>query len=177
MISEMIKTLYRYNAWANERILDTATQLRTEQFLASGGASYDSLRDTLVHTMSGQWIFLERWRDRSPQAMLDPQRFPDPPSIRRHWDGIERETQAFVTELTDAQLGREVEYTNTKGERWTYPLWQQMVHQVNHATQHRSEAAVMLTQVGHSPGWLDLLYYIDLHSARAPIDGPTRPSS
>jgi uncharacterized damage-inducible protein DinB len=39
-----------------------------------------------------------------------------------------------------------------------------MMHQVNHATQHRSEAAVMLTQFGHSPGWLDLLYYIDLRS-------------
>lgn len=71
MISEVIQTLYRYNTWANARILDTATQLGVEQFLASGGTSYDSLRDTLVHTMSGQWIFLERWRGRSPRAMLN----------------------------------------------------------------------------------------------------------
>ena len=40
-----------------------------------------------------------------------------------------------------------------------------MLHQVNHATQHRSEAAVMLTHAGHSPGWLDFLYYIDLKTA------------
>ena len=166
MISEVIQTLYRYNAWANARILDTATQLRAEQFLASGGASYDSLRDTLVHTMSGQWIFLERWRGRSPRARLDAQHFPDLPSIRRHWDGIERETHAFLAELSDARLVRDVEYTNPEGERWTYPLWQQMIHQVNHATQHRSEAAVMLTQFGHSPGWLDFLYYIDVRSSK-----------
>jgi uncharacterized damage-inducible protein DinB len=36
-----------------------------------------------------------------------------------------------------------------------------MVHQVNHSTQHRSEVAAMLTQFGHSPGWLDFLVYID----------------
>ena len=24
------------------------------------------------------------------------------------------------------------------------------------------EAAVLLTQLGHSPGWLDLLYFVDL---------------
>ena len=166
MVSEVIQTLYRYNAWANARILDAAEQLRAEQFLASGGASYDSLRDTLVHTMSGQWIFLERWRGRSPRAMLDVQQFPDLPSIRGHWDGIEGETQAFLAELSDAQLALDVEYTNTEGERWAYPLWQQMIHQVNHATQHRSEAAVMLTQLGHSPGWLDFLYYIDGQSPK-----------
>ena len=161
MISTVVRTMYRYNAWANTRILDTAAQLSAEQLLARGGASFDSVRDTLVHAMSAQWIFLERWRGRSPRAMLTAADFLDVPSIRRHWEGIEGETQAFIATLSDADLARDLEYTNTEGERWTYPLWQQMLHQVNHATQHRSEAAVMLTQSGHSPGWLDFLYYID----------------
>jgi uncharacterized damage-inducible protein DinB len=166
MISEIIQDLYRYSAWANGRILDTTMQLRAEEFLASRGSSFDSLRDTLVHIMSGQWTYLERWRGHSPRAMLSAHDFPDVPSIREHWDGIERETQAFVAELSDAQLVTDLEYTNTEGERWAYPLWQQMIHQVNHATQHRSEAAVMLTQFHHSPGWLDFLYYMDLRGAQ-----------
>ncbi len=165
MIAEAVRTMYAYNAWANTRILETAAHVTAEQLLAGGGASFDSLRDTLVHTMSAQWVYLERWRGRSPQANLDPQEFADVASIRGRWDGIERDTQAYVAGLSDAQLARDVEYTNMKGERWTYPLWQQMLHQVNHATQHRSEAAVMLTHAGHSPGWLDFLYYIDLKTA------------
>ena len=52
MMSEMIGTLYRYNAWANARILDMAAQLSPEQSLAARGASFDSVRDTLVHTRS-----------------------------------------------------------------------------------------------------------------------------
>ena len=50
-----------------------------------------------------------------------------------------------MADLSDARLATIVEYTNLKGERWAYPLWLHMIHQVNHATQHRSEAAVMLT--------------------------------
>jgi uncharacterized damage-inducible protein DinB len=39
------------------------------------------------------------------------------------------------------------------------------LHQVNHATQHRSEAALLLTRFGYSPGWLDLLVYVDEQSS------------
>lgn len=165
MVGEMIRTLYRYNAWANARILNTAAHLSPEQFRAGGGVSFDSVRDTLVHTMSGHWMYLERWRGRSPRAMLDPRDFPELAPVRARWDEVERDTQAFLGDLRDPHLARLIAYTNTEGERWAYPLWQQMIHLVNHSTQHRSEAAVMLTQLGFSPGWLDFLYFIDLQGA------------
>ncbi len=87
--------------------------------------------------------------------------------MRTRWDQIERETQEFLAACTEADLARVIEYQNFKGERWAYPLWQQMVHQVNHATQHRSEVAMILTQWDHSPGWLDLLYFVDLQGPGA----------
>ena len=68
--------------------------------------------------------------------------------------------------LGEAELARVVGYTNTRGQPWAYPLWQMLIHQVNHATQHRSEAAMLLTQMGHSPGDLDLLVYMDAVNAR-----------
>ncbi len=165
MTPSAIRTLFRYNAWANARILDAAARLTPLQLLAGGGASWGSVRDTLVHTMGAQWIHLERWNGRSPRAGLAAAEFPDLASIRARWDAIERDTRGFVAGLTDGRLETVVEYTNLKGERWAYPLWQQMLHQVNHSTQHRSEVAVMLTQFGCSPGDLDLLYCIDVGGA------------
>ena len=167
MITEIIASLYRYNDWANRRILETSAQLTRAQLLEGGGASFDSVRDTLVHTMGAQWLYLERWHGRSPRASFAAADFPDLDAITARWGTIERETQAFVAALTDVDLARVVEYTNMQGERWAYPLWQQMIHQVNHATQHRSEAAVMLTKLGFSPGWLDLLYFVALDAAAA----------
>src|SRR5262249_33714069 len=165
VLDTVIRDLYEYNAWANARILDTAMRLTSAQLIAPGGASFDSVRDTLLHTMNAQWLYLERWQGRSARAWPDMDALTDVGAIRARWDEVERDTRAFVVGLDDAHLVAVVEYTNMQGERWAYPLWQQMIHQVNHATQHRSEAAVMLTKLGHSPGLLDLLYFVDLQAA------------
>ncbi len=162
---EWIRTLYAYNAWANRRILDTAAQLTPEQLKAPGRASFDSVHATLVHTMSAQWMWLSRWQGLSPKAMLDPAEFAGLADIRERWQQIEQETQLLLDKLDEAVLEQDVLYTNTKGQQWAYPLWQLMLHQVNHATQHRSEIAMILTELGYSPDWLDLIRFLDLQKS------------
>jgi uncharacterized damage-inducible protein DinB len=160
---EIIQLQYAYNAWANRRVLDTAAQLSLAQLKEKSSASFESIFDTLVHTMSAQWIWLSRWQGTSPQTMIDPHDFADLTAVRERWAVIEQETQAFVAQLDEATfMQTEVVYTNTKGKTFSYPLWQLMLHQVNHATQHRSEIAAIMTQLDHSPGWLDLIMFLNL---------------
>jgi len=162
MTIDLVRSFYRYSAWANTRILDTAAALDRAQLLAATGPGGESIRDTLVHTLGAQWLYLERWQGRSPRVMPAPADFADLDAVRARWSEIENATAAFVAGLTEARLAATLEYENMEGQRWRYPLWQQMLHQVNHATQHRTEAAMLLTRAGHSPGWLDYLYWIDL---------------
>lgn len=159
---QTINFLYNYSAWANGRVLETAAHLDASQLLAQPLASAPSVRDTLVHTMSAQEIWLARWRGTSLDSLADPAAFATVADIRAHWDAVEAETQRFISSLDDARLQQPLAYQNLSGTSFSEPLWQQMLHQVNHATQHRSEAAMLLTEMGYSPGEVDVARYMRL---------------
>jgi uncharacterized damage-inducible protein DinB len=161
MLTVAIRTLYAYGAWANARVLDAALALSPNQLVIADSGGYGSVRDTLVHMAAAEWLYLERWRGRSPAALWDPAAFPDVAALRSRWGAVQMESRAFVDGITERDLERTVTYVNFQGETWAYPLWQQLLHQVNHATQHRSEVAAQLTRFRHSPGWLDFLVYLD----------------
>jgi len=161
MIVELIHNLYQYNIWANTRILDTASELSPDQLRTEASSSFGSVFGTLAHILEAQWVWLQRWQGYSPSSAFEPQAFSDLHSLRARWEEVERETQNFVAMCTEADLARLITYHNYQNELWTYPLWQQMLHQVNHATQHRSEVAMVLSAWGFSPGWLDFLYFVD----------------
>ena len=131
------------------------------QFVAPGSASFSSVRDTLVHTMWAQWNWLLRWRGGPNPPLFEPTEYADVAAVRARWNEIDGETHAFVAQVDDAALESICRYVNSRNEPMAYPLWQQMLHQVNHGTQHRSEVAVILTEYGHSPGWMDFIVYLD----------------
>ncbi len=62
---------------------------------------------------------------------------------------------AYLAELTDDDLAAPF----ALGTRGALPLWELLVHLITHGTQHRSEAAILLTDAGHSPGDLDYFYF------------------
>jgi len=82
-------------------------------------------------------------------------------TLRTRWLVEEKQLMDFADGVTDENLNNRFSYTNTSGKTFTRILWQAMAHLVNHGTQHRTEAAALLTDFGHSPGDIDLIYFLD----------------
>ncbi len=155
-----ILTLYDYNSWANERLLRAATGVTTEQFSASAAISHGSLRGALVHTYAAELVWRLRCQEGlSPSGLPDERDFPTLDSLLKRWREEEKLRQAYLATLQDGDLTGMVSYTTTEGMPYENMLWHLLVHLVNHGTQHRSEAAVVLTGYGHSPGDLDMLFF------------------
>jgi uncharacterized damage-inducible protein DinB len=68
--------------------------------------------------------------------------------------------RAYLATLQDEDMTNLVRYTIPSGEQRERVLWHCLVHVVNHGTQHRSEAAAMLTEYGQSPGDLDFTLFL-----------------
>ncbi|MGA7672265.1 MAG: DinB family protein [Nitrolancea sp.] len=168
---EYIRLLYAYNQWANTRLLDQAEKLTPEQLHAPNNNAFGGVRDTLVHLMETEFFWASLiWPGKAIDIdwepyEFDPKDYPDVLAIRTRWAGIESDLVAFIDKLTP-----EGEWSPARIIMWTdggpmlhRRLWLSMLDVFVHATQHRSEIAMALTQYGQSPGELDLSLFVREH--------------
>jgi len=152
-----IHELFAHNYWARDRQLQVCAALTEEQFLRNLDSSFGSVRDTLVHLIETEWIWLERWLGKSPQSTLSPQEFPSLSAVTEKWNAVEREMRKFLATLTDEALVKPVTYLSQKGDSFTYELWRPMLHLITHQSYHRGQVATLLRQLGFEPPTVDFL--------------------
>ena len=181
MDADYFRLLFDYNRWANKLILTRAAEVREEGYFAIvPGLSFGSLHATLVHILVGELVWLARWQGGlPPEALKDARKadrlaaseIPTFDSLTKLWRHEEEKQQRFFASLTDQTVHRTVVYRTQYDEPNEQPLSQLMAHFVNHGTQFRAEAAVCLTQLGLSPGDLDLIVFLRQRGPLA-LDNP-----
>jgi uncharacterized damage-inducible protein DinB len=153
----VVKELFAHNYWARDRQLQVCAALTGEQFLRPLANSFPSVRDTLVHLLAVEWLWLERWRGRSPRVLLSPEDFPTLAALCERWDTVEQEMMRYLAELPEGALEEPMTCVSTRGNTWTYSLWRMMVHLLEHQTYPRGQVTSLIRQLGHEPPKVDFL--------------------
>jgi len=65
----------------------------------------------------------------------------------------------WAATLTEERAGSVLDYKDLKGNAWRQPVWQLILHVVNHATHHRGQVSGFLRAMGHTPPPVDLIAY------------------
>ena len=157
-----IQLIYDYNYWANKKILAASAKVTQEQFLAPASFPYGGLRGTLLHILDAEWgwrMFLQN-NDWSASD-LDQADFPILSAFQERWVKEEQEMRAYLASLRDEDMNIHRHYKTNNGEPRDRILWHCLLHVVNHGTQHRSEAAALLTDHGCSPGDVDFTVFLN----------------
>jgi uncharacterized damage-inducible protein DinB len=155
-----ITLIYDYNYWATKRLLTAAAKVSQEQFVASTAFPHGSLRGTFVHMLDAEY----GWRILCQQGletkdMLETE-FPNLDALEIRWLEEEAAMRAYLGSLKDEDMTGLIRYTTPSGIKRERVLWHCLYHVTNHSTQHRSEAAAILTELGHSPGDFDFSMFM-----------------
>jgi uncharacterized damage-inducible protein DinB len=153
-----IQLLYDYNYWAHDRILRQVARLTREQFDADLGYSWGGVRGTLTHVLGTERAWRSRWRGDGDAALTQPD-LSTPDALVAAWAENRAAMHAYLATINPDDFDRDIAYTR-QGRRYAHSLWTQLVHVVNHGTQHRGEVAAMLTGYGYSPGDIDFSLFM-----------------
>ncbi|HVO57578.1 MAG TPA: DinB family protein [Dongiaceae bacterium] len=159
MTPEDVRNLYDFNHWANQRVLETASQLTEEEFVKPRGSSFSGVRDTLMHIAGAEWIWLERFQGRSPAALPDVAAAKNLAEVRAFWAPNAQRLLNYVGSLSQSDLEGIFEYKTLNFGVYRNPLWQSLQHVVNHGTYHRGQIATLVRQAGGKPLLTDLMHY------------------
>ena len=167
MTRDDIQLLYEYDRWANNRVLQAASALSVEALTRDLGGSFRSVRDTLVHIIGGEWIWLAYWRMPSHSAailtdlrtrrdaLFNPDAFPNVAAIQLQWSEIEKQQMEFVDQVTNELLEKMVPFRTTQVR-----LAHLMQHLANHSTYHRGQVALMMRQLATEPAVTDFHVFL-----------------
>lgn len=150
--------LLAFTNWANDRVLNGARQLNTDQLIAPIRPHFSSTLELLVHIMAAERTWLYRWKGESPHSLLGVEEVPTLDALQARWSPLRIEMLEFVTGITDPDYV--VVYRTTKGVEFRSPLWPLFLHVINHGTEHRSQVALYLAMQDIDLGNLDLVYYL-----------------
>lgn len=151
----MLEGIYEHSRFANGRLLDQAAHLTDAELDAERPGMFGSIRGTLQHMMQWQDSWLRRVQGLDPVAPWPADAFLTITDLRHRWDALDTETLAYIATLTDEQLLERLDMRFWSGNVLNAPRWQVLVHQAFHQQQHRGEIALVLSNLGHSPGGLD----------------------
>jgi uncharacterized damage-inducible protein DinB len=144
--------MFEHNRWANLRAVALCANLTDAQLDGTAVGTAGSVRKTLMHIAGAEQRYVMRLSDHQPTY-----------GERDGWPGVDRLGQVLresgqllidlaATANPDAVL--EGEY---QGRSTTLPAAILYVQAINHATEHRSQIATILSQQGIEPpdfsGW------------------------
>ena len=159
-----IQLIYEYNYWANKNILAASAQVTQEQFAAPGSFPYGGLHGTLFHVLEAEWSWralFQKLAGASELAELVPAEYAALQTLENRWREEETAMRAYIAGLRDEDIESHLRYTTDTGIERDRILWHCLFHVVNHGTQHRSEAAALLTDHGQSPGDIDFPVFLN----------------
>ncbi|RAU21682.1 damage-inducible protein DinB [Paramagnetospirillum kuznetsovii] len=161
MTPATLRTLARYNAWANQRLYEACSRLPGEAISCPRPSFFGSILATLNHVLIGDMLWMGRFTGDESHGIkgLDQILHADFGRLVQ----ARQDMDARIVTFFEAPLG-DLEavfaYRTAAGQDTATPRGLTMLHMFNHATHHRGQVHDMLSATDVPPPALDLVYFL-----------------
>jgi uncharacterized damage-inducible protein DinB len=158
-----VVTLAYNNAWANHRLLKACAQLSQADFSASRTGFFPSIKATLNHILTVDWLYLDmlerslqgRPPNPAPGAFFEPEQpFDTCNALMREQHKADTRLIALCRQLDDTALDGPVQVPRRNGT-YTDEVGRILLHLFEHQIHHRGQAHAMLAGTSVAPPQLD----------------------
>jgi len=141
---------FTYNLWANLRLLDACAHLSDAQLDANTTGTFGSVRETLMHLFAAEEGYARALTGTSPTARLEElSTLPGFDELRRR---AKRSGEALIRVAEQGELSQ---ILHLDGGTYDAPAIVVVIQAINHAIDHRSQIATLLSQQDIEPRDLD----------------------
>jgi uncharacterized damage-inducible protein DinB len=157
-----IEKIFGYNFWAFERVWECIGQISDEQFVAEIDYSTGSIRNLVVHVMSGNRNWMSRLQGTEMPPRLVFGDFDSKAKTKAKWDELQKEFLDCLNSLDQEGLDEIVEWELlSQGLKSTNSRGEILLHLANHGTYQRAQILAILHHHFHVKTIeQDMIYYL-----------------
>lgn len=157
-VPDVLRLHVDYMIWASTRALDAAAALDEDELSRDFGTAHRSVLGTLIHVFDAERIWLRRihGEDSGSSPLPEPAGLA---ALREHWLSVHQGWKDWAAAIGAEDAAAVLSYRDLRGNPWRTPVWQVVLHVVNHGTHHRGQISGFLRAMGHVPPPLDLIAY------------------
>lgn len=159
---ESIRKLFEYTYWAFDRVWLSINQLDDQTFVTDLSYSFGSIRNQIIHLISGHRRWLARLQFIEPPPHLNFTHYPTRDSVKAKWEQAKDEFMKYIYSLDQANVNEPIRYQIPHRMVDTINFrWEILLHLVNHSTDHRSQILTLLnTKFGIDTPEQDFIFFL-----------------
>jgi len=147
-MKQLLQSYTAYEIWANEQLLNLCVALSPEEQNKPIVSSFPSVQKTFLHMWDAASVWWQRLQQHEQVVMPSLSFQPGMKDIANGLLQQNRQWLAFVESASEEILSASLPYTNIRGEYFSQPVYEIIMHLTNHGTYHRGQVVTQLRQLG-----------------------------
>ena len=149
-----------YNVWASRRLLHTVSSMSPEELTHDFGTADKTILGTLAHLYAAEKSWLARMQEGTAAIQNRTTADNQLETLLQKWTETQNNWKIWVSQLPPEAPDQAMEYLDLQGRPWAQPLWQILLHVVNHSTHHRGQISGFIRALGKTPPPLDFIAFV-----------------